>query len=530
MCGCLPQWLLASDRIGEPGYEKDTGKLKIGDGVTPWNSLDYIAAGVIVVEDVDHLINDVLQAGSGIALNFDDSNDSLTISASGLINNPTNNRILTSRDNTTTGINAESNFTYNSNNGTTEIYAPSTLSNLLLLSQNFEASAQIQRPRINLRNNRGSLSSPQPLGSGDFIGSLLWSTINDLGTNSIAAEISAYTPEGLSGYSIPPTQLRIGTRSKNGDISYIYVYDDGTLNPTAGTIINDNAKSIAFGNTRISALQVFNVASLQQNEASEGSLSWSLGVSDADSTSCSVAGGTTIAFITIPSGVSNSGVLTGHNVGAYRNGFEYDDNGSLNFAVAQNIQYGHAWGDSTNTNTSQFRGISLAPVGGAGTIQSAYDIFLANPIYDTVIDASGTIKYGTGTITNRYGIYQESADPNILNGSLTVDNGLSAPTKIHNLGPVSGNVSISYAIDKQIQTLSLNGTNTNFIEGSGWPSAASVDVLLEITVSNTTSVTWTMVDDFYSPVPSSLSPGKYLVLLRNIGTTMQGHYIGEKTN
>ena len=26
---------------GEPGFEKDTYKLKIGDGVTEWNSLEY---------------------------------------------------------------------------------------------------------------------------------------------------------------------------------------------------------------------------------------------------------------------------------------------------------------------------------------------------------------------------------------------------------------------------------------------------------------------------------------------------------
>lgn len=27
--------------VGEPGYETDTGKLKIGDGSTAWNSLQY---------------------------------------------------------------------------------------------------------------------------------------------------------------------------------------------------------------------------------------------------------------------------------------------------------------------------------------------------------------------------------------------------------------------------------------------------------------------------------------------------------
>lgn len=29
-------------RDGEPGFEKDTLRLKIGDGLTPWNSLPYL--------------------------------------------------------------------------------------------------------------------------------------------------------------------------------------------------------------------------------------------------------------------------------------------------------------------------------------------------------------------------------------------------------------------------------------------------------------------------------------------------------
>lgn len=28
---------------GEPGYELDTGKLKIGDGTTPWRQLEYFS-------------------------------------------------------------------------------------------------------------------------------------------------------------------------------------------------------------------------------------------------------------------------------------------------------------------------------------------------------------------------------------------------------------------------------------------------------------------------------------------------------
>ena len=30
---------------GEPGYEKDTGRLKIGDGNTHWRELEYVAGG-----------------------------------------------------------------------------------------------------------------------------------------------------------------------------------------------------------------------------------------------------------------------------------------------------------------------------------------------------------------------------------------------------------------------------------------------------------------------------------------------------
>jgi hypothetical protein len=33
-------------RLGEPGFEKDTYKLKIGDGITSWNDLPYIAGGI----------------------------------------------------------------------------------------------------------------------------------------------------------------------------------------------------------------------------------------------------------------------------------------------------------------------------------------------------------------------------------------------------------------------------------------------------------------------------------------------------
>jgi hypothetical protein len=45
------QWLSTPSLIlqaGEPGYETDTFKLKIGDGMTPWYLLPYIGESVCV--------------------------------------------------------------------------------------------------------------------------------------------------------------------------------------------------------------------------------------------------------------------------------------------------------------------------------------------------------------------------------------------------------------------------------------------------------------------------------------------------
>ena len=42
---------------GEPGFETDTGKLKMGDGATAWNSLDFISgSGVSEVNSIAYAV------------------------------------------------------------------------------------------------------------------------------------------------------------------------------------------------------------------------------------------------------------------------------------------------------------------------------------------------------------------------------------------------------------------------------------------------------------------------------------------
>lgn len=110
------QWTDQVLYAGEVGYETDTGKFKIGDGTTAWNSLDYAAvppsgfiagsglsvnvaadgstvtyslndptiqAGDITdfSEAVDDRVSNLLLAGSGVALSYNDSSNTLTISS-----------------------------------------------------------------------------------------------------------------------------------------------------------------------------------------------------------------------------------------------------------------------------------------------------------------------------------------------------------------------------------------------------------------------------------------------------------------
>ena len=89
-----------------------------------------------------HIVNDItdfstgvadevsttLSAGTGILLDYNSGTDTLTVSISGLINNPTNNRVLTSRDNTTTGIDAEANLTFDGTNLTSPYLVSSNAS------------------------------------------------------------------------------------------------------------------------------------------------------------------------------------------------------------------------------------------------------------------------------------------------------------------------------------------------------------------------------------------------------------------
>jgi hypothetical protein len=182
---------------GEPGYELDTGRFKIGNGTTNWNNLTYAA-----------IVPTGFLAGSGISINLATNGAFATINSSGAtISNYGNDRVLTS-DGTTTGINGESNLTFNGS--------------LLSVSGNFVANTgtinslnfnNIGDPDLSIRqlawnNSEGSLA----LGLSDtyemFLGGELHYRVRNNTGSSILAGTAVYatglTPGGNNRIEIAP--------------------------------------------------------------------------------------------------------------------------------------------------------------------------------------------------------------------------------------------------------------------------------------------------------------------------------------
>lgn len=102
---------------------------------------------------------------------------------------------------------------------------------------------------------------------------------------------------------------------------------------------------------------------------------------------------------------------------------------------------------------------------------------------------------------------------------------------IVSLGSISGSNTINSGIENTIQLLTLNGSGVTLTKGSGWPATSSTntDTTLRITVNSPTTITWTLVTQWFNQAPAGpLSSGTHLFLLRGIGNSIvEGHYIGK---
>lgn len=73
-------------KAGEPGYETDTNRLKIGNGTDDWATLSYLtssSSGGVSQEEVEDIVNNLLQVDSTLIKTYDDVNNLLTLALSG---------------------------------------------------------------------------------------------------------------------------------------------------------------------------------------------------------------------------------------------------------------------------------------------------------------------------------------------------------------------------------------------------------------------------------------------------------------
>ena len=72
-------------KIGEPGLETDTRRLKFGDGISTWNNLQYSTVDFgSLTENIDDRVAALVKPGSNINITYNDINNELTIAATGL--------------------------------------------------------------------------------------------------------------------------------------------------------------------------------------------------------------------------------------------------------------------------------------------------------------------------------------------------------------------------------------------------------------------------------------------------------------
>jgi len=120
-----------------------------------------------------------------------------------------------------------------------------------------------------------------------------------------------------------------------------------------------------------------------------------------------------------------------------------------------------------------------------------------------------------------------------INNDLII--GLNGFVPVVSLGTLTGSNAINGGMNNAYQTLTLNGTATTLTKSAiGWPTTSSqtTDAVLKITVTSATTITWTIVTEWFNqPPPGALAIGTHLFLLRGVGTSIvEGHYIGNKTN
>lgn len=459
-------------KLGEPGLETDTRKLKFGDGATTWTNLPYAVTDTdspIFLENIDDRVANLIKAGSNVEISYNDDTDELTINA--IV--PTKNDL--------------------------------GLDNV---------------------DNTSDMSKPVSVAQADA----------DIAIHTLAAADATLKMESAKEYSVQRSnhtgyqeidtvtglQTTLDGLSSLIEDANFKLSDLLSITEDMVTSVNGQTGDVSLNKADVGLNNVDNTSDVNKplSTAQQGALDLKVDTSDARLSDTRIP---TDGSVTPAKMLTNQswglGVLSGISTGSL-----YLFSGNYSTAV-----HAHKFGFPFSTAS-----VVIANSGGVGAITVGE--WQSTPVSVTYGGTGATTALGAKTNLGLENVDNTSdANKPISSATQTALNEKANVTNaVVELGTVSGSTAINYDPNtRSIQTLTLNGTSTTLTKGSGWPASSniSVDVILKITVSSATNITWNIVNEWYNqPVSGPLGVGTHLFLLRAVGTTIEGHYIGNRTN
>ena len=297
----------------------------------------------------DRIGSGLFVAGTGINLNYNDAANSFTVSVSGLVNNPSNNRLLTSRDSTTTGIDAESNATFD---GTTLAVSGAISVDNLRLDGNTLSSAS-----GNIIINPSGTGALQRDSGGNARGQYAvdWQTVRNTGTmvangdysvigggnNNTSSSISS-TVGGGRGNTSSGSYSTVGGGESNTSNGIYSTVGGGFNNTSSGS-----SSTVGGGYQNTSSAYYSTVGGGKSNTSSSISSTVGGGKSNTSSGSYSTVGG---GYQNTSSGNSST---VGGGIGNTSSGYYSTVPGGFEAIASKYGELSHAAGSFLNAGDAQ---------------------------------------------------------------------------------------------------------------------------------------------------------------------------------